>query len=307
MINRELIRLKVVQLTYANLKNGGKTTESEMKELSFSLSKAYDLYHYLLLLITNVTDYAQKRHESMCERLSAIGSELPSDRFVKNRFALQLMENEQLNDYESKHLSHHWTEAEDVIRNLYKQITESGFFKNYMESAEDSYNADRELWRKAYKTFICENEDIDSVLEEWSLYWNDDKEIIDTFVLKTIKRFSESLGAKQPLLNAYSEDEDREFASKLYQSVIDHKDEYEQILRGNTRNWDYSRIAVMDKVIMLCALAEIMNFPTIEVSITLNEYINIAKVYSLPKSAGFVNGMLDHIVHQLKEENKLIK
>jgi N utilization substance protein B len=308
MINRELVRLKVVQLAYANYKNSGKSLDSAMKELTFSLSKTYDLYHYLLLLITNVTDYAEKRYDSLNERLKKIDSkEFPNPRFVKNRFALQLLDNKQLCKFEEDRKIHHWTEAEDIIRNLYKQITESDIYEEYMSSEDDSYNNDREFWRKIYKKIICNNDAIDSVLEEWSLYWNDDKEIIDTFVLKTIKRFEESNGSEQPLLPAYSSDEDKEFAEKLFESVLIHHEEYEDLIRKNTKNWDFSRIAVMDLIIMDCALAEIINFPTIEINVTLNEYINIAKIYSSPKSAGYVNGMLDHIVRNLKEENKLIK
>ena len=308
MINRELVRLKVVQLAYANYKNSGKSLDSAMKELTFSLSKTYDLYQYLLLLISNITDYAQKRYESLNERLKQIGSdELPNPRFVKNRFALQLIENKQLNKFEDDRKIHHWTDAEDVIRNLYKQITESDIYEEYMSATVDSYEADREFWRKIYKKIICNNDAIDVVLEEWSLYWNDDKEIIDTFVLKTIKRFEETSGSDQPLLPAYSSDEDKQFAQTLFENVFVHHEEYEELIRTNTKNWDFSRIAVMDLIIMDCALAELINFPSIEVNVTLNEYINIAKVYSSPKSAGFINGMLDHIVRILKEENKLIK
>ena len=308
MINRELVRLKVVQLVYADYKNQGKTLDAAMKELTFSLEKAYDLYHYLLLLITNVTDYAQKRYDSLSKRLRDIqSSELPNPRFVNNKFATQLNENEQLCKFDENKKHHQWVEAEDIIRNLYKQIVESDIYQAYMAETEDLYDSDREFWRKIYKKFICNNDAINQVLEDWSLYWNDDKDIVDTFVLKTIKRFKPENGAQQPLLPAYSEDEDNEFADKLFQSIRLHREEYEELIKQNTRNWDFSRIVVMDVVIMVCALAEIMNFPSIGINVTLNEYINIAKIYSSPKSGSYINGMLDHIVKKLKEENKLFK
>ena len=308
MINRELVRIKIVQLAYANYKNPGKSLDAAMKELAFSLSKSYDLYHYLLLLITNVTDYAEKRYDSLTEKLKKIQSdEFPSPRFVKNRFAIQLEENEQLTKFDNNGKIHKWTEAEDVIRGLYKQITESDIYEEYMSAKEDSYNADREFWRKAYKKFICNNDAIDAALEEWSLYWNDDKEILDTFVLKTIKRFDEANNGQQALLPAYSSDEDREFAEKLFTCVWEHHEEYEELISQSTKNWDFSRIAAMDLVIMDCALAEIVNFPTIDISVSLNEYINVAKIYSSPKSANYINGMLDRIAHNLIDEHKLIK
>ncbi len=308
MINRNIVRLKVLQLVYAEFKNQGKEQSAAMKELEFSLSKTYDLYHYLLLLITDVTDYAQKRYESLNNHLSKIGSaDKSKERFIKNRFAAQLSVNNQLQQFVENNSKHSWTEAEAVVKKLYKDITTSELFEDYLCSEEDSYKVDRDFWCKVYKKFIFYNEDLDAVLEEWSLYWNDDKEIVDTFVVKTIKRFNEAKGKKQPLLPEYSEDEDGEFAQRLFKKVLENSDTYEQIIRKHLKNWDFDRIAVMDIVIMVCAIAELLEFPSIEVSVTLNEYINLAKLYSAPKSASFVNGILDKIVRDLRIEKKLHK
>lgn len=293
---------------YADYKNEGKSVDDAMKELVFSLSKAYDLYHYLLLLITEITDYGRRRYDSLNERLKAIDSEDTSKaRFVNNRFAALLAENKQLYDFFEKPETHKWLEQEGLVKKLYKQISESKLYEDYMALQEDSFETDREFWRKAYKQFICNNEDVESALEEWSLYWNDDKDVVDTFVLKTIKRITENDDKNQPLLPAYSADEDREFAGRLFEAALIHRDEYENLIRNASRNWDFERIAVMDVVIMICALAEIFTFPAIPVSITLNEYIELAKVYSSPRSAGFVNGLLDHIVKRLRTEGRISK
>ena len=123
--------------------------------------------------------------------------------------------------------------------------------------------------------------------------------------MKTIKRFTEPAGASQPLLPAYSEDEDKEFAGKLFQYVISYRKDYDELIKMCNKNWDMERVAVMDLVIMECALAEILNFPSIDVCVSLNEYINIAKVYSTPQSSGYINGILDAIVKKLKKEKKL--
>lgn len=308
MINRELVRLKVVQLVYADYKNGGKSMDDAMKELAYSLQQSYDLYHYLLLLITEVTDYARMRYETLNERLKAVGQEDKTDEgFVNNRFAAQLSANKQLEKFREKPKVHSWTENDDVIRRLYKDIVSSDFYAEYVRKPDKDYNDDRELWRKAYKRFVCGSEYLDSVLEEWSLYWNDDKDIVDTFVLKTIKRFDEAAGADQPLLPAYGHEEDREFAGRLFETVLMHRGEFEQLIKQHTRNWDFGRIATMDIVIMDCALAEIIYFDQIEVNITLNEYINIAKLYSSPKSAGYVNATLDSIVRQLRKTGQIKK
>jgi len=190
MINRELIRIKVVQLTYAYYQNGSKNIDTAEKELAFSLSKAYDLYNYLLALIVAITKEARRHLEVSLSRAKREGLEMPSQKFAYNRFALQLEENRMLNEFLETQKKN-WNDEPEFLKKLYTQITESQLYKDYMASAEDDYTADRELWRKIYRTLIQNNPDLDALLEEQSLYWNDDKEIVDTFVLKTIKRFDE--------------------------------------------------------------------------------------------------------------------
>ena len=176
-----------------------------------------------------------------------------------------------------------------------------------MASETSSYEEDRELWRKLYKNIIFNNIELDQVLEDQSLYWNDDKEIVDTFVLKTIKRFDEKNGAKQELLPEFKDEEDQDFARRLFRRTILNADYYRHLISENTKNWDLDRVAFMDVVIMQIALAEILSFPNIPVSVSLNEYVEIAKLYCFPKSGGFINGTLDGIVNSLKKENKLTK
>ena len=186
-------------------------------------------------------------------------------------------------------------------------VSGTDIYKDYMASDDDSYEADRELWRKLYKTYIFNNDSLDQVLEDQSLYWNDDKEIVDTFVLKTIKRFDEKKGANQELLPEFKDDEDQEFARRLFRRTILNSDYYRHLISENTKNWDLDRIAFMDIIIMQTALAEILSFPNIPVSVSLNEYVEIAKLYSTSKSGSFINGTLDGIVNQLKKEGKLTK
>ena len=306
MINRELIRTKIVQLTYAYYQNGSKNMESAEKELFFSLSKAYDLYNYLLALIVAITKEARKHLEVAQSKARREGTPEPSGKFAFNRFALQLEENQMLNDFlEIQKKS--WDNDIEAVQALYNQIVNSTIYQEYMESEEDTYAADRELWRKIYRTFIQDNSDLDSVLEEQSLYWNDDKEIVDTFVLKTIKRFDETNKASQELLPEYDSEEDKEFARKLFRSTILNANEYQGFMSEASRNWDFSRLAYMDVVIMQIAIAEMMTFPSIPVSVTINEFVDIAKLYSTPKSGGYINGMLDAIARHLIATHRLMK
>ena len=306
MINRELIRIKVVQLTYAYYQNGSKNIESAEKELIFSLSKAYDLYNYLLALIVGITQESRRHLEVAQSRAKREGTAMPSQRFAYNRFALQLEENHMLNDFmESQKKS--WSDEPEFLKNIFTQISESQIYKDYMASPEDSYAADRELWRKLYRTLIENNAELDALLEEQSLYWNDDKEIVDTFVLKTIKRFDEKNKASQELLPEYDSEEDKDYARKLFRATIMNADEYQHYMSEASRNWDFSRLAYMDIVIMQIAIAEMMTFPSIPVNVTINECVELAKLYSTPRSAGYINGMLDAIARHLIETGHLLK
>lgn len=306
MINRKLIRVKIVQLTYAYYQNGHHNMDTAEKELLFSLSKAYDLYNYLLGLIVAITQEERRRVYIATRRAEREGTETPSQRFAFNKFATQLEENKQLNLFmEDKKMS--WENDVEAVRKLCDQIERSPLYQEYMMSDAEDYETDRELWRRIYRTLIQGNEDLDAILEEKSLYWNDDKEIVDTFVLKTIKRFDPANKADQELLPEYDDTEDREYALKLFRSTILNADTYQRYMSETSRNWNFSRLAYMDVVLMQIAIAEMLTFPNIPISVTINEYVDLAKLYSTPKSGGYINGMLDAIARHLVDTGRLLK
>lgn len=306
MINRKLIRVKIVQLTYAYYQNGHHNMDTAEKELLFSLSKAYDLYNYLLGLIVAITQEERRRVDIATRRAEREGTETPSQRFAFNKFATQLEENKQLNLFmEDKKMS--WENDVEAVRKLCDQIERSPLYQEYMMSDAEDYETDRELWRRIYRTLIQGNEDLDAILEEKSLYWNDDKEIVDTFVLKTIKRFDPANKADQELLPEYDDTEDREYALKLFRSTILNADTYQRYMSETSRNWNFSRLAYMDVVLMQIAIAEMLTFPNIPISVTINEYVDLAKLYSTLKSGGYINGMLDAIARHLVDTGRLLK
>lgn len=301
-----MIRIKVVQLTYAYYQNGNRNMDNAEKELLFSLSKAYDLYNYLLQLIVEITREERHRLDVLTARAEREDTEKPVQKFAFNKFAVQLEENKALNDFiDVKKLS--WDNDVEFIRKVCNQIEQSQLYQEYMESEDESYEADREIWRKLYKQLIQKNDDLDSILEEKSLYWNDDKEIVDTFVIKTIKRFDPAAKSNQELLPEYKDEEDRDFARKLFRATILNSDTYQRYMGETSRNWDFSRLAYMDVVIMQIAIAEMLTFPNIPVNVTINEYVELAKLYSTPKSGGYINGMLDAIARYLISEGKMLK
>lgn len=308
MINRELIRIKIVQLTYAYYQNANGDLAKAEKELIFSLDKAYDLYNSLLDLIVALTRVARQRVAVAQARHERGETEAaPSTRFADNRFAAQLEANTMLAEWREKQ-RHTWDDDINAVRRVLDVIEQSDIYEEYLYATEEpTYAADRELWRKLYKTFIIDNETLDAVLEERSLYWNDDKTVVDTFVIKTIKRFEEAAGADQPLLPQYRDAEDRDFAIKLFDTAIDNASQYQQYMMEATKNWDFSRLAYMDVVIMQIAIAELLTFPAIPVTVTINEYVALARSYSTPKSWRYVNGMLDAIARNLSAAGLMLK
>ncbi|MBQ9356405.1 MAG: transcription antitermination factor NusB [Prevotella sp.] len=306
MINRELIRIKTVQLVYAYYQNGDKNLDTAEKELFFSLSKAYDLYNHLLALIVAVTREYSRRLEVLRAKARREHTPEPSAKLALNRFALQLEENKQLLEFTERE-KYPWSETPEFVGKLLDMIEQSQIYKDYVADAADDYSSDRELWRKLYRSLIQDNEDLDQVLEEQSLYWNDDKEVVDTFVLKTIKRFDEKSGPQQQLLPEYDSEEERDYARKLFRAAIMNADDYQRYMSDASANWDFSRLAYMDVIIMQIALAEMLTFSSIPLAVTINEYVELAKVYSTPRSAGYINGMLDAIARHLIRHGRLLK
>lgn len=310
MINREIIRLKIVQLIYAYYQNEGKTIDVAEKELNFSLTKAYDLYNNLLLLLLNLREVAVRRDEARQARDKRMGTKLTGvdadSQFAANKFLLQLEANKSLLAFREKQ-GQMWENEDAFLKKLYNSFVESDVYQMYLTKEDFSYEADREIVRKLYKSYVCNNDAFDEVLEERSLYWNDDKDVVDSFVLKTIKRFREEDGADQELLPEYASDDDRAFASKLFRNTIGLAPEVRTLIKENCKNWEFNRLAFMDVIIMQIALTEILSFPSIPVSVSINEYLDIAKVYSTPRSASYINGLLDHVVKKLKAAKKLLK
>jgi N utilization substance protein B len=314
MINRVIIRVKVLQIVYAYyLKSSkepdgaGNSLKSAENELMRSLQHAYDLYHYLLLLIVLLTDAEQKRIDLLKHKFLPTKEELDPDmRLADNRLAEQIRVNKTLEKFANSHGTL-WNEgSSNFIKNLLNKITLSDVYKEYL-SSEDSYEADRIFWRKIFKHIIVNDEELKEIVSDNSIYAEDDVDVIITFVMKTIRRFDPENGAFQELLPMFKDEEDYRYAIHLLLRSIMEGDENTERINRQIQNWEIDRLALIDLYIMQIAIAELKNFPTIPISVTLNEYIDLARYYSTPKSAHFINGILDAIVNELKNEGLLFK
>ena len=306
MVNREIIRLKVVQLVYASMVTGETDVEKGERELLFALQKTFDLYHSMLQLMVDLYNVGCRRLATEEAKVQRLGEgSVPSPRWAANRFVQQLEANEELRKYCSDQKLG-WTDEEEFLARVFRRVSESEYYRRYLQS-DDIYESDRALWHDIYRNELCENDFIDDILERQSLYWNDDRHVVSTFVLKTIKNFGRKAGAEQELLPQFRDEGDRTFACTLLRSAIKGSETYRDMIAANVKGWDLNRLATMDLVIMQVALAEIINCEGIAVGVSMNEYIEIAKAYSTPQSGGYVNGLLDQIVHKLAADGIISK
>ncbi len=312
MINRTLVRTKVVKSVFAYYNDTELGITTLEKHLLRSFSDVYNLYFLQLELVNYLTSYADERLSEAKERAQAMHADFNANpRFINNRFAQQLFENKMLRHYvnESK-LS--WESAHDSVSSLYKQITDSKLYKDYMASSESSYEADKTVWRKIFAQLLAGNPQLESALEELEITldasdWAADMDIVMSFVVKTIRRFREDSDADQPLLEMFDTEDEVSFAKTLLKSTIKNTENYEKMVADCLKNWDPERIAFMDRVILNVALAELFNFPDIPVQVTLNEYLDIAREYSTENSPQFINGVLDEVIKRQRKTNPATK
>jgi len=307
MINRTIIRIKVLQIVYAYYQKNSNDLALAENELMFSMQKSYDLYHYLLLLIVLLTDAEQKRLDKQKNRLLATEAERnPNLRLAGNRLAEQLSRDAQLQKFAREKGTFWNNEDFHFVRSTLNKILQSDIYNDYLES-DDTYESDREFWHKVFKQLILKDDELYDILEDQSVYWNDDLDIIGAFALKTIRRLANEKSSAQVLLPQFKDSEDKDFAIQLlHHSILDGEDNNRRIT-NQINNWDIERLAQVDLYILQISLAELRNFPTIPISVTLNEYIELARYYSTPKSPVFINGILDAIVKELKNERLLFK
>ena len=305
MINRVLIRLKVVQVIYAYYQNGGQKTAMADRELAQSIDSAYSLYKTLLFI---PVAWARQIGKSVAKqrRMNAPHISRKEIMLAENRFIAQLETNNELDSFvQSNDMD--WLFESDWLKDTCAKMLESDALEEYIQGEKFDFEADKELCRKLYKEFVEENDDLDALLEEQNIYWNGDKELIDSFVLKTIRSFTDGNATEQPLKSEFKDEEDRQFAIDLLHYGLDMASEREKVVAANCRRWDPSRLAFLDVIIIQVAMAEMMHFPGIPVRVTMNEYVELAKLLSTPASGSFVNGMLDTIAKDLAAQGKLNK
>lgn len=296
------MRIKALMALYAFNRREDDDIALAEKELLFSIEKTYDLYHYILLLILEVADVAAEKIDQALQKRMPTPEDLnPKRRFIDNQVIAQLRKNKAFNDYvSSKKLS--WVNYPHIPRLLYNKMIAWDIYEEYMLSEVHSYSADKKFIVNLVTKLFAESEDLESNLEEQSIYWNDDTEYVIVMIEKTLKKFKSDNNESAPLMPLYKNREDEDFVKILFRKAVLHTKQCSELIENNTTNWEVERIALMDILVMQLAITEIIEFPEIPVKVTLNEYIEIAKYYCTPKSSTFVNGILDNIVKEVREK-----
>lgn len=308
MLSRRFIRIKVMQALYAFFHSEDREKTKYEKEMFSSFEKTYDLYLFLLLLLIEIREHGRNlisirkgKHLPTLEDIN------PNTKFVDNKIFSILAINRQL-AAESKNRNLSWENEKDIVQKLLLKIKKTDSYKSYMSNVSKNFKDDKKFISEMYLEIIVQDELLQFHFEEKNIHWADDIDFVNTLVLKTIDYIPESAMDDMPLAKLYKDEkEDKKFAEVLFNEVIAHTEEEEKQIQSKTENWELERIAFMDVLLMKMAITEFLYFPTIPVKVSLNEYIELAKQYSTPKSSVFVNGILDKLLAEFKNDGRLQK
>ena len=305
MFNRRFLRIKIMQALYAYFRDEKADATMAEKTLFTSIDKSYELFLYLLSFLNNLQFVARiSIEEARVKKLPTEQDLNPNTKFVNNLFLTALNENKQINDaWKSYKVS--WQNDQDLVRKVYNEIKGTDFFKEYMQSKEQSFTEDKKFIQTILESFLYEHELFNFWFDEKNIYWNDDYYYGFYFLSNWMDIVSES---KMPSPKTFrDETDDKKFISELFLKTILHSNEFEEMIIEHTKNWELERIASLDVLLMKMTLTEIVYLQNVPIKVSMNEYIEITKEYSTPQSGGFINGILDKIVIELKSQNKIQK
>ncbi|EAR00206.1 transcription antitermination factor NusB [Maribacter sp. HTCC2170] len=298
-----------MQCIYALTQSKDESLEKQEKFLKVSIENMYTLYLLMLSLLIEIQQLASNKVELSSKKyLSNSSDSFPDKRkFAKNRLLAKLSDNESLKSELEKRKLKNWYLNEEYVKLIYKEIVESDVYAKYMIIPSSTFKDDKEFISTIFKEVIAPNEKIYDYFEDDKLTWVDDIPIVNTFILKQLKKVSEDKSDSYFLPRLLKDNEDMDFAQKLLTKTLLNNSKWEKEIEGKTPNWDKDRIADIDAILLKMAICELLNFPSIPEKVTINEFLEIAKEYSTPKSSIFINGILDKLVKEYKTEGKLKK
>jgi len=310
MLTRRHIRVKVMQCIYALTQSRDDSLEKQQKFLRTSIEGMYVLYLLVLNLLAEIRHRASGHLEIASKKYltGGVSDNYPDkEKFVNNRLLLQIADNQLLKEELEKRKLENWDQNREYVKLIYKEIMDSTLYNRYMESTRNDYEEDRQFVQDIFREVIAPNEKIYEYFEDDKLTWVDDIPIVNTFVLKLLKKAKQDHSPSFFLPKLLKDHSDMDFAQKLLTKTLLNNAEWESEIEGKTPNWDKDRIADVDAILLKMAICELLNFPSIPEKVTINEFLEIAKEYSTPKSSIFINGILDKLVKEYRTQGKLKK
>ena len=313
MLNRRILRIKAFKVLYANILAGNSTLEHAESQLDQACEATRDLYVYMLSVVPSLTQIAKDRIEAAKTKLRPTEEDLnPNMKFADNALAKLIAEDKDLNKLLAKK-KFSWAQYDLILKKVMTSVASKEYFQKYMESQERSLAEDCKLFTKIFEEEFVDLEELEMMLEEKSLYWNDDLAYALTWCCRSFKDFA--AGKNWSLIPLYQSEmlegdgveSDKRFVHKLLQSSYAGYEKYSAMVAESVTGWEKERLFSTDVVLIAMGLAEAVAFPELPVKVTLNEYVEIAKFYGTPKSRSFVNGLLDRLIAKLTEEGVIVK
>ena len=308
MLSRRNARVKVMQTLYAFNQDEEVHKESLKRTLSKSINQSYELFIYNLLVLKEVAEYS--RTDAEIKRSKYLPSkeelELANPKIADNPIIQYLNDSEQINKLVRKFKIRHFLDQE-LNKQLFQSLASNDKYKVYVMNEQSSVRDDRKILEYLYEEVLLKDENFQQHMEESFPVWHDDADIIAFSVKAALEELQKERSLKK--INEFVEklEEAEGFANEILSKTLDHSEEYTKLIAPKLKNWEVDRIAIMDMILMKMALTEILDCPTIPLKVTMNEYIDISKKYSTPKSKEFINGVLDKLTKELKEEGKIYK
>jgi len=307
MLNRRHIRTKVMQVIYALKRSEDVNLASEEKFLNSSMDSMYSLYLLMLSLLIKVHDKAKNQQEKSQQKHLLTTEDLnPNMKFIKNALLVQMSDSQSLKNAFERYKIQNWELDNEYVEVIFRSILESDIYASYMNS-KFSFNNDKQCVVDLFKEVIAPNEKLYDYLEDRNLTWLDDLPVVNTALVKLLNKAKENSSDDYFTPQLFKDDEDKEFGVELLRNTVLNIESYSEEISLKTQNWDKDRIADIDFVLLQMAICEFHEFPSIPTKVSINEYIEIAKEYSTPKSNVFINGVLDKIVKEYDENKTLNK
>lgn len=308
MLTRRHIRIKVMQSLYAFYQSDYQDLEKQEKFLRYSILQMKDLTALMLHLMVAVRNHAQNYLEKSQQKLLATEQDKnPSRSFIDNKVIAMIAKHPELQQFLKNQKLNHWEKDDEYVAILFKNLRAEPFYEEYLSIKKPSFKEDVDFVSEFYKQVIAPNDKLYEYLEDQRLTWLDDFPLVNTSLVKILDKVQPNKGHRIFNPEVFKNEDDKEYSVQLLRKVILNDDSLTQAIDGKTPNWDQDRIADLDMIILKLGIAEFLYFPSIPLRVTINEYLEIAKEYSTPKSSVFINGILDKLAKEYEEEGKLNK